>query len=141
MTSQPTYNRIGKTYDTTRRADPQIVEIICRLLQPKMGGSYLDIACGSGNYTDALARTGLTIAGIDISEEMLLKAKKKNRDVRWFQGDAKALPFQNDSFDGGLCTLATHHIGDIETAFNEAFRVIHSGNMVLLTCTPEQSNR
>lgn len=48
------YNTIGKTYDLTRKADPMITETIIKLLKPKESGKYLDLACGSGNYTVAL---------------------------------------------------------------------------------------
>ncbi len=132
------YNTIGKTYDTTRKPDPEIVKTLLGLLTPNGNGVYLDVACGSGNYTDALAKSGLHIEGIDISEEMLSKAKIKNPAIKWHQGDAKALPFEDNSFEGAVCTLATHHIQDIETAFKEIYRVIDKGNFVIFTCTPEQ---
>ena len=45
----PTYNTIGKTYDTTRKADLEIIKLLTEYLLPKPNGKYLDIACGSGN--------------------------------------------------------------------------------------------
>lgn len=135
---QPLYNTIGKTYDTTRKADPEIVQTLLRLLNPSPQGHYLDVACGSGNYTSALAATGLMIEGVDISEEMLAKARTKNPAIRWHQGDAQALPFQDSSFDGAICTLAIHHMGAFEAAFKEIYRVIKPGRFVLLTALPEQ---
>jgi SAM-dependent methyltransferase len=132
------YNTIGKTYDATRSPDPEIVKIIFSLLQPQQNGHYLDVACGSGNYTNALAKSEINIEGVDISEEMLGKARKKNPDITWHQGDAKALPFENSLFDGAICTLATHHMGHFEDAFREVYRVINKGNFVVFTCTPRQ---
>jgi 2-polyprenyl-3-methyl-5-hydroxy-6-metoxy-1,4-benzoquinol methylase len=38
-------------------------------------GEFLDIGCGSGNYTGALETKGLDIEGIDISDEMLRQQK------------------------------------------------------------------
>ena len=52
----PIYNDIGKTYDSTRKADPMIVKTLLNLLNPETSGLYLDLACGSGNYTVALDR-------------------------------------------------------------------------------------
>lgn len=135
---QPLYNTIGKSYDTTRTADPEIVQTLLRLLNPSSQGYYLDVACGSGNYTSALAATGLQIEGVDISEEMLSKARVKNPAIRWHQGDAHTLPFQGSSFDGALCTLAIHHMEAFEIAFKEIYRVMKPGRFVLLTATPEQ---
>lgn len=138
MTQTVVYDKIGKTYDTTRKADPEILDRIYRHLSPKNGGKYLDLGCGSGNYTNALFQKGVNICGLDISQEMLSKAKLKNPKIDWIQGDAKALPFHHNSFDGATCILATHHIKDIETAFKEAFRVIKKGSFVIFTAFPEQ---
>ncbi len=132
------YDRIGKTYDQTRQADPQIVGRILQHLSPKPDGCYLDIGCGSGNYTHALFEKGINILGIDISKKMLAKAKRKNSAINWIEGDAKSLPFQSSIFDGAICTLATHHIQDIDRAFQEVSRVLSKGKFVLFTAFPEQ---
>ena len=50
----PIYERIGQTYDETRKADPEITNQLLTLLNPSPEGRYLDIGCGSGNYTQAL---------------------------------------------------------------------------------------
>lgn len=73
--SEAIYNKIGKTYDMTRHADTGIVNKLMTLLDAKPRGRYLDIACGSGNYTHALTEHGLEMDGIDISKEMLNKAR------------------------------------------------------------------
>jgi len=138
MSNTAIYNTIGKTYDTTRKPDPEIVKILSHFLEPTSSGRYLDVACGSGNYTNALAQTGLNIEGFDISDEMLGKARLKNPAISWHQGDAKELPFQDSSFDGAICTLATHHMGRFEEAFKEIYRVMRPGKFVMLTATPEQ---
>lgn len=134
------YNTIGKTYDNTRKADPEIAKTIAKLLQYKPNGFYLDIGCGSGNYTGALAEIGLKIEGIDLSTEMLEKAKKKYSQINFHQGDATALPFSNNKFDGAICILATHHIHNNKKLFQEAFRVINKGRFVIFTATPQQIN-
>ena len=69
------YDQIGKTYDTTRQADPAIVQQIVRFLDLKPQSRCLDVGCGSGNYTYALQQAGLLMDGVDISAEMLNKAK------------------------------------------------------------------
>lgn len=132
------YNSIGKTYDTTRKPDKEIVEQLLQLLNSQPGKKFLDIGCGSGNYTGALATKGLDIEGIDISDEMLNKAIRKYPSIKFSQGDAKNLPFQEDSFDGATCILATHHIHDNQKLFQEVFRVLKKGNFVIFTATPEQ---
>ena len=55
----PVYDRIGAGYDRTRRADSYIVERIAGHLSLQDNGMYLDVACGTGNYTGALADLGV----------------------------------------------------------------------------------
>lgn len=52
------YDQIGVGYDATRRADGYIVDRLANLLKLRSGASYLDVACGTGNYTLALAARG-----------------------------------------------------------------------------------
>ena len=65
MANQPCYDRIGIGYDVTRRADPYLTRRLLGLLEPRSGGLYLDVACGSGNYTAALAAEGLAEIVLD----------------------------------------------------------------------------
>jgi ubiquinone/menaquinone biosynthesis C-methylase UbiE len=57
------YDAIGIGYDSTRRPDLRIAARIQALLEPRAGGHYLDVACGTGNYTITVkidAREGST---------------------------------------------------------------------------------
>lgn len=135
----PIYDQIGRSYDETRSADPNIVTTICKLLSPKTDGHYLDIGCGSGNYTVALAQQGHQMTGIDISEKMLGKARKKSQSVSWHNCDAKKLQFNDCEFNGAICILAIHHIQEFEKIFCEEYRVLKPGTrFVIFTSTPEQ---
>lgn len=138
---EPIYNTIGKTYDTTRKADPHIAQKIIQFLCPQQSKHYLDIGCGSGNYTGALNKFGFMIDGIDISPEMLQKAKTKYSHIKWYEGDARKLPFSSNSYDGATCVLATHHIKDIGVAFKEVFRILSHGRFIIFTATPEQCHQ
>ncbi len=132
------YNQIGNSYDTTRCADPILVEKILFSLAINSDYRYLDLGCGSGNYTHALYERGLQIEGLDASEAMLDKAKAKHSQIKWHKGDARMLPFENNSFNGVTCIWATHHFQDLSTCFNEVHRVLNHGTFVMLTATPEQ---
>ena len=67
------YDRIGDTYDFTRRPDPRITERLISLLDASPGAPVLDVACGTGNYTSAPAERGLTMFGGDLSQTMLAR--------------------------------------------------------------------
>lgn len=62
------YNKIGKTYDLTRKADPTITKQLINLLQVEPNQKYLDLGCGTGNYTASLTAANIDIEGIDISD-------------------------------------------------------------------------
>ena len=79
--SQPTspvlYDWIGSGYDATRRADPYLADRLRCHLNPRPDGTYLDIACGTGNYTLALAEREVRLIGIDQSATMIVAAAAK----------------------------------------------------------------
>ncbi|MBA2450392.1 MAG: class I SAM-dependent methyltransferase, partial [Chloroflexi bacterium] len=111
------------------------------LLQPEPGGRYLDVGCGTGNYTVSLAARGLPIVGVDQSTTMLRAAQAKDPRVAWRRGDVVALPFRNGAFRGAVCTLAIHHFLDLRAAFAEVSRVLARGRFVIFTAMPEQMGR
>ena len=133
-----TYDAIGEGYDGTRRADPRLVERLIGHLAPVPGGRYLDLACGTGNYTAALAARGLDMTGIDTSDVMLAAARAKAPGIAWSKGRAEDLPYADGSFDGVMCSFAIHHFGDVGAAFAEVARVLGRGRLVILTATPAQ---
>ncbi len=134
----PIYEQIGKSYDLTRRADPYIIERLAHHMQIKQNANYLDVACGTGNYTLALAQYGGYWHGIDHSQQMINTACQKSNSVNWQVADAEVLPFPDGTFSGVLCTLAIHHFDNLKLAFQEIYRVLSGGKLVLFTATPEQ---
>lgn len=138
---KPLYNVIGSSYGTTRRADPFIARTLATLLSVEPGKNYLDLACGTGNYTKALASIGGHWHGSDISEVMIRQAQSGNREVQWQVSSASALPYPDAFFDGAMCTLAVHHFQDLLQPFREVRRTLRQGNFVLFTAFPEQMRR
>ncbi len=133
------YDTLGKNYNTTRRADPYIAETLFKLLQPTKKGMYLDIGCGTGNYTDALHKMGVKFTGIDPSLRMLEKAKATNNQINWRQGQAENTQLETQSVNGIIGSLTMHHWNDLYKAFKELYRVLKpGGNIVLFTATPKQ---
>jgi SAM-dependent methyltransferase len=132
------YDTIGAAYTATRRADPGIVRALARYVEPHGSAEYLDLGCGTGNYTCALAPLGGSWHGVDPSAQMLAQAKRKSRNIGWTLGRAESLPFRSDTFDGVVCILAIHHFAALESSFAEVFRVLRRGRFVLFTSFPAQ---
>jgi len=117
---QVLYNTIGMGYNATRQADPYITDKLFEFLSPERGNLFLDIGCGTGNYTIALAEKGLDFYGVEPSEKMLDIAKTKNKNINWQTGFAEQIPTQNNMFNGVVATLTDE---DIKT---ERFKQIHA---------------
>jgi ubiquinone/menaquinone biosynthesis C-methylase UbiE len=133
------YNTIGTGYNATRHADPYITEQLYLFLSPKPGELYLDIGCGTGNYTIALANKGVKFYGVEPSEKMLEIARFRNSEITWLVGDAEQIPAEDETFRGGVATLTIHHWTNIKKAFKELHRVMKkNGRLVFFTSTPEQ---
>ncbi|MFT3910557.1 MAG: methyltransferase domain-containing protein [Ferruginibacter sp.] len=135
------YDKIGVDYNATRNADPFLVSRLLHFLKPVTGKTYLDIGCGTGNYTIALAEKGYRFYGVEPSEAMLNKAQKRNAKIEWLTGTAENIPFANNTFDGVMATLTIHHWKDLQRSFKEIFRVLNNkGRFVCFTSTAEQTN-
>lgn len=135
------YDVIGVSYDISRKADSEITRRIMNHLQVNRESRILDVACGTGNYTVALSQLGLNMTGTDISEEMLVKARKKSNQVTWDRADVLHLPYQDGGFSGATCILAIHHFTDLLKSFQQVYRVLSHGRFVIFTSSPEQMER
>ena len=131
------YDRIGLGYDATRRADPYIAERLAHHLAPDGSAGaprrYLDLACGTGNYTTALSMRGDEWHGVDRSSHMIANARPKTRAVHCCQARAERLPFSDSVFSGAMCTLALHHFDELGPIFKEVYRVLDRGKLVIFT--------
>ena len=134
------YDTIGVGYNNTRKADPYLADRLFHFLEPKKDKLYLDIGCGTGNYTIALAEKGVNFIGVEPSNEMITKAKERSNKIIWIAGVAEQLPFDANTFDGVMATLTIHHWTDLKKAFKEIKRVLKdTGRFVIFTSLPEQT--
>jgi ubiquinone/menaquinone biosynthesis C-methylase UbiE len=140
--SSPIYDRIGIGYDRTRRADPRLATEIARLLHVLHPDPVLDIGCGTGNYTIAVADRNVLAIGLDQSTLMLRRARAKEPRINWVAGQAEALPFADAAFAGAFCTMTLHHLTDVDAVFAEIARVLRpGGRFVAFTAFPEQAQQ
>lgn len=124
------YDRIGRGYDTTRRADPSIVALLADALGGT-SGNVLDLGCGTGNYAIALAERGFRMWGVDPSLGMLGAAAKKRPSVNWVAANATCLPFSAASFGSVIAVNVVHHFKD-DNGFGEIRRVLREKGILLI---------
>ncbi|WP_422107767.1 class I SAM-dependent methyltransferase [Winogradskyella sp.] len=133
------YNKIGVNYNQTRKADPYLTDQLLKHLNPNKKGLYLDIGCGTGNYTNALNERGFQFIGIDPSIEMLQKARLNNQSINWQIGTAEKTGLPENSIDGIVATLTIHHWTNLSRAFSELKYVLKpGGKIIVFTSTPKQ---
>lgn len=133
------YDKIGTGYDTTRKADPVILTTLSELLGIKMQNKYLDVACGTGNYTSGISRYGGKWFAFDGSKKMLSEARLKSSQIDWKFFDVSNLGYESDFFNGATCSLAIHHFPNLIKPFREVARVLKANSkFVIFTSTPEQ---
>ncbi len=133
------YDKIGTDYNLTRKADKHLTEQLIHHLKPTNSGKYLDIGCGTGNYTNELQKNGFEFIGIDPSKQMLEKAKLKNNEIDWKIGSVENIELPENFVDGIIASLTIHHWTDLEIGFLELNKVLKpAGRIVIFTSTPKQ---
>lgn len=97
-----------------------------------------DFACGTGRIGAWLQRQGVrSIDGVDLTAEMLEKARSKGVYRRLFQADVFHTPLQDEAYDLVTISLADEHLPDVRPLYQEAYRVTRgSGSFVLVGYHP-----
>lgn len=132
------FSRQADTFDAyAGRADVKTEDRFLAALGAAATGRVLDVACGPGVVACAVAKTAAEVAGLDATEAMLEKARRRAAEVgldnATFQtGDAENLPFDDGSFDGVVTRLSLHHFADPARAVREMRRVLKLGGRAVI---------
>jgi demethylmenaquinone methyltransferase/2-methoxy-6-polyprenyl-1,4-benzoquinol methylase len=128
------FDRIAPVYDAMNRVMTAGLdrhwrtETAAAVVRP--GDRVLDACCGTGDLALASLRVGGRVTGLDFSEPMLERARKKSSDVEWVHGDALALPFEDGSFDAATVGFGVRNLADLERGLAELRRVLRGGGRV-----------
>jgi ubiquinone/menaquinone biosynthesis C-methylase UbiE len=122
---------INETQDVLRRLFVKGGLKIDELKEKKI----IDVGCGSGRFTIALAQMGvkeivgvdLGESGIKIGEEFARKLNLKN--IKFIKNDILSLPFDDESFDFVFSKGVLHHTGNLEKGLDEYHRVMKKGGI------------
>jgi demethylmenaquinone methyltransferase/2-methoxy-6-polyprenyl-1,4-benzoquinol methylase len=134
------FDRISPVYDAMNRTMTMGLDqswrraTVAAVVQP--GDRVLDACCGTGDLAIAAARAGGRVTGVDFSERMLERARRKAPEVEWVQGDALALPFSDGSFDAATIGFGARNLDDLEAGLVELRRVLRpAGRLAILEIT------
>jgi ubiquinone/menaquinone biosynthesis C-methylase UbiE len=144
-------SKVGKQFGTVAEAylsstvhsqGPDL-EAITSKLRDQSGARVLDLGCGAGHLSFAVATHVRAVVAYDLSTEMvdIVTKEARRRDLRNVvtkKGQVESLPFEDASFDWVCTRYSAHHWSNIQRALGEARRVLKRGGglMVIDTCAP-----
>jgi len=117
------YDRIGRTYTTTRRTEPRIQARIEAALGD--ASRILNVGAGTGSYEPP----GREVVAVEPSPTMIAQRPPGTAPV--VRAFAEALPFRDESFDAALAIFTVHHWSDTVRGLSELPRV--AGRQVVLS--------
>ena len=134
MDVQQAYNRWAEHYDTNSNKTRDLEAISLRSTLGNDKFEYcLEIGCGTGKNTEWLLTKATKVIAVDLSEEMLTKARQKiNAENVWFvQADINSnWNFVNEKFDLVTFSLVLEHIENLNIIFQKVAEVIQSKGLV-----------
>jgi demethylmenaquinone methyltransferase/2-methoxy-6-polyprenyl-1,4-benzoquinol methylase len=134
---QRMFDRIAPVYDVMNRVMTGGLDRRWRRITVEQavspGDRVLDACCGTGDLAIAAQRRGAAeVVGLDFSEEMLERARRKAPELEWVRGDALALPFGDASFDAATVGFGVRNVDDLEAGIRELRRVLRPGGRLAI---------
>lgn len=126
---------------------------LVRLAQVGRGHRALDLCCGTGDVTFALAWTGAEAIGVDFSPAMLAVAERRaarlgsaaeierRGRVQFIEGDVLRLPFAASEFDAVTISYGLRNLADARRGLDEMWRVAKPGGRLVVLDFGKPSNR
>jgi SAM-dependent methyltransferase len=153
MTTSPAAERLAREVEHDRRIAARAEEVwnwdspagrrradrraACFVEHARLGPGVraVELGCGTGLFLERVARSGATIAGIELSPTLLQKARGRVGglpNVSLERGDAHRLPHADGSIDAVYGSSILHHL-DLGAALREAHRVLRPGGRIAFT--------
>jgi SAM-dependent methyltransferase len=124
------YDEIGRTYTSTRRADPRLAAVIWRGLGSAR--TVVNVGAGAGSYEPPHC----AVTAVEPSRVMIAQRPRSGALV--VEARAEELPFADDSFDAAMAVLSDHHWSDRSRGFAELKRVARK-RVVLFNANPAET--
>jgi demethylmenaquinone methyltransferase/2-methoxy-6-polyprenyl-1,4-benzoquinol methylase len=130
------FDRISPVYDAMNRTMTMGLDqrwrraTVAAVVRP--GDRVLDLCCGTGDLALAAQRAGGRVTGLDFSERMLERARRKSAEIDWVRGDALALPFADGAFDAATVGFGVRNLDDLEGGLAELRRVLRAGGRLAI---------
>ena len=140
MNTQSSYDRVADEY--VRRIfgelhhKPLDLQLLDRFAaRVREVGPVCDMGCGPGHVARYLHEHGVEVCGIDLSPELVERARRLTPDIEFSQGDMLHLEIPDQAWAGIIAFYSIIHIphADLDRAFGELRRVVRPGGVLLLS--------
>jgi demethylmenaquinone methyltransferase/2-methoxy-6-polyprenyl-1,4-benzoquinol methylase len=125
------FDRISPVYDPMNRLMTAGLDRRWRRMTARAvvtpGDRVLDACCGTGDLALEAERAGGRVTGLDFSERMLERARRKSAGIEWVRGDLLALPFADGSFDAATVGFGIRNVADLDRGLRELGRALRPG--------------
>jgi ubiquinone/menaquinone biosynthesis C-methylase UbiE len=127
------FTRQAETFSSAPAiTDQALAQRLVDALGEDAKGSVLDVACGPGVVSAAVAEFAREVVAFDLTPRMLEKAAQRCRaagrdNVSFREGNAEQMPFAAAAFDAVVTRLSVHHFDQPARVFKEIFRVLRPG--------------
>jgi len=115
-------------------------KVVTSIIGPKPGLKILDIAAGTGSSTRPLVDAGADVVALDFSAGMIEIGRKRHKDIKFVQGDALNLPFEENVFDVTTISFGLRNTSNIDSALKDSLRVTKSGGKIVIAEFSHPSN-
>src|SRR5437879_3543772 len=132
------FTRQAETFSASAAiTDTALTQRFVTALGEAVQGSVLDVACGPGILSAAIAKAARDVVAFDLTPQMLKKAAQRCSEagvdnVTFREGNAAALPFANAAFDAAVTRLSVHHFDRPKRVIEEVFRVLRPGGCFVI---------
>lgn len=132
---QAMFDRIAPHYDRMNRLltfgmDQRWRRRTLDLIGLRPGERILDVACGTGDFTEMCRARGAEVFATDYAAQMLHHANLRGMRGLLVRGDAMNMPLATGAFDALVCGFALRNFAQLQPAFDEMARVLRPGGRV-----------
>jgi SAM-dependent methyltransferase len=127
------FTGLSADFFTRVKAD-YISDIVNAHFDNKTTLSALDVGCGVGNYHSLLTPKFETLSGVDVSNDCVETARRRNASVDYKVYDGGTLPYEDASFDVAFTICVIHHVPPSQwnNFASEMRRVLKPGGLALI---------
>ena len=128
------YDVVAPAYDTRyeRNRYDGVRDVLQRFIGEPGSVDAAEVGCGTGHWLAEIRGRIRTAAGLDLSAEMLQRARAAAPFALVVRGRAEKLPWAAGSFDRIFCINALHHFGDADAFIIEARRVLRPSGALMI---------